>query len=147
MGITNFCRFNSDSGESSDAVVTLGHLPKDLPDWWFGYPRKKKIAILPENPLIFFPKDSYLNQHGMLISPALRKDSFFDGQFVPTHAGVPWFYGIVYRTDCGLAHSIDAGKAPVDLSYHASRLPMKKHKLISMITEVDRFCETACWER
>jgi hypothetical protein len=128
------CRthFINKPDELCDYIVSFGTLPQELPDWWKEYPKKKKIAILPENPLIYFPNESYIRQHGVLISPFLPRqiESIL---WIPSHGGVPWFYGVNYRIDTGLTHN-PTSDSPRQLEYHAARLIPQKKKRLSFVT-------------
>jgi hypothetical protein len=131
-GQTHSAYFTNQPDQFCDYLVSFGALPKDLPGWWKDYPRNKKVAILAENPVIFFPSDSYILEHGILICPFLirRIESI---RWIPSHGGVPWFYGVEYRVDAGLTHA-PTKKSPMQLEDHASRSIPEKKKKLSFIT-------------
>jgi hypothetical protein len=132
-GIVKGARYdNNASPDLSDFIVTFGTLPHEIPDWWDDFPRARKIAILPENPLIFFPGSEYLESHGLIIAPAYRGRPT-STRWIPTHAAVCWFYGQNFSIDRGLTHHIASDSSPPDLSTLAAMERSRKDKLLSII--------------
>jgi hypothetical protein len=119
--------------ESSDYVVTFGNLPDPLPSWWSAIPRARRIAVLPENPKIYWPKKNYFDQHEFVITPAAWNQDELSNKWIFTHAGNQWFYGVKYRTDTGLSHVPIIENPPPDLSWHIERHAPKKTKLLSVV--------------
>jgi hypothetical protein len=131
LGRVHNYTFDESPDENSDWVVTFGSLPITNSKWWPSIPRSRKIAILLENPRLFYPNDAYLSQHSIFITPG----SFGNPPLscIYTHPGVPWFYGITFSTESGLSHQRDPIIPTVDLSFHFERQKPEKTKLLSLI--------------
>jgi hypothetical protein len=130
VGTLNFDK-SPDAG--SDYIATFGSLPDPLPSWWGEIPRSRKIAVLPENPRIYWPSAEYFEQHEFVITPAAWNQGQLSNKWIFTHAGNQWFYGVKYRTDTGLSHVPIMGEPPPDLSWHVERAVPKKEKLLSVV--------------
>lgn len=124
--------FTNDPDEQCDYIVTFGVLPDDVPTWWRHYPLSRRVAVLHENPLIFFPSDAYLEEHGVLLSPFLPR-RINGPNWIPTQTGVPWFYGAKYKTNKGLSHEREIVEATRLDELVSKELP-QKNKHVSFIT-------------
>jgi hypothetical protein len=132
LGKTSFATFTNYPDESCDYIVTFGVIPRGLPDWWTSYPKNRKVAVLHENPLIYLPPADYFDMHDHLISPA-APTGFNHLHWIPSHSGVPWFYGVEYKTDKGTSH-VKADIPPMRLEFLVARRPPTKTKCLSFIT-------------
>lgn len=142
LGKVRHYLFDENPGVHSDFVVTFGHIPWSVRPWWDSIPTHRKIAVLPENPLIFFPDRTYLEQHGLVISPAVPLGSDrVTTRWVFSHGGVPWFYGHEYSTRHGTSHVNLSKRDTPCLEYHVERPPPVKSKLLSMVTSTKRGLE------
>jgi len=132
LGRVRYFSFDESPDEHSDFVVTFGVIPESAQSWWRLIPKSRKISVLMENPRIYFPKDEYLENHGLIISPVAKPGIVTDWYL--SHAGVPWFYGRDFHTDSGLSHVPIANRKAPDLGFHAERQPVRKHSPLSIIT-------------
>ena len=133
LGRTSKSTFSGTPTPDSDFIVSFGSLPADTPDWYQSYPIHRKVAILPENPIIYFPDNKYLEHIGHLIAPAVPMSWNQREKFIPSHGAVPWFYGVPFQTNVGLTHVRNELK-PKELNFHAERPYPRKEKLLSMVT-------------
>lgn len=127
-GIINGYRWSVFPDTHSDFLVCND--VQSLPGELLGLSREKRVFIMHENPSIWRPQPDFLDSYGIVISPFVF-DTPRHIRFIQAHAGVPWFYGIPFRTDCGLLHKPQ--KSRIDLDAISSRKPFTKRKAISMI--------------
>jgi hypothetical protein len=132
LGRVKHFTFDESPNAHSDYVVTFGVRPTKSENWWDRVPRSRKIAVLMENPKIFWPSDGYLSEHAVCVTPASLTRA--NTKFFYSHGAVPWFYGQHFRTDKGLSHERASDDGTPDLSFHLERTPVKKTKLLSLIT-------------
>ncbi|TWT95625.1 hypothetical protein [Neorhodopirellula pilleata] len=65
-------------------------------------PRRRRVLVVGEPSSMVVWSPEYLNQFGILLSP--YNIAGFDGQWVESHPGLPWFYGWNRQTDRVLTH-------------------------------------------
>lgn len=117
-------------GDDYDFIICGG--VDEIPDSMKHYPRSKKVFVMHENPSIWKPSIEELSGFGVIISPWKNiKESLLDQHFIEAHSGVPWFYGIEFKTDQGLLHS--PLKSAKELDYLENHKPWQKTKRISFI--------------
>jgi len=108
----------------------LCHDPARLPDCLRCIVKERRVFIMAENPAVWKPDKSFLEQFGVVISPFFLEVPDGVVQLVGQPA-VAWFYGIPFRTDCGLLHVPQ--KTSLELCQLRGAFPRKKTKLLSVI--------------
>ena len=66
-------------------------------------PRERRIVFVLENPSIWKHGSDLYDYVGIVVSP-FNLDFPPHIRWIEYHPAVPWFYGIPFRTDTGLAH-------------------------------------------
>jgi hypothetical protein len=94
-------------------------------------PKHQRILLLMENPAIWVPPLDYLDFFGVVLSP-LQIPVPKGVRLVISQPAVSWFYGLSFRTDCGLSHEpvLDGYMKLDDLA--VMPIPEKK-KLLSCV--------------
>ncbi len=103
---------------------------EELPQRLREQPKYKKVFLMHENPLVWRPSKELLNEYGVIISP-FDMELNSGQRLIRAHSAVPWFYGIPFRTDCGLIHQ--PGKTNVELDTLQQQDPFNKTKCASFI--------------
>mgnify|MGYP001018695616 CR=1 FL=1 len=125
-----------------DFLVSFG--TDELSDSMRGYPKKKRVFVMHENPLVWKPNKEELDQFGIIISPwASIRDSLTDQLLIQAHSGVPWFYGIDFRTDKGLLHQ--PLRTSKELDYLCGSRQLGKTKTASFIVSGKGWLEGHKW--
>jgi hypothetical protein len=131
-GLAGSTQFRSSFDEDCNWIILFGG--NSVPEVVDRFPKSHRLCVLMENPAIWRPSDEYLSQMGIIICP-------FDipistgTTFIKSHAAVPWFYGMKFRTDVGLSHEpiLDGYMELQDLAVMSK--PVKTKKLSCIVSQ------------
>jgi len=101
-----------------------------LPETLRYFPKNKYIFVVHENPAVWKPEPSFLSRYGTVVSP-FKLDCLPGTLLIQSPSGVPWFYGIPFKTDQGLLHCPQSTTLELDALLNRKIFPKKK--LLSMV--------------
>ena len=103
-------------------------------------PKDRRFVLQMENPLFYRLSDVHVDLFKFVISAVVIP--LPEGtELIQTHPSPPWFYDIDFDTTIGLSHSIINYDRNKNLEFYCEEIPMKKDKLLSMITSTKGMSE------
>ncbi len=131
-GLAGSTQFRSSYDEDCTWIILFGG--NSVPEVVDRFPKSHRLCVLMENPAIWRPSDEYLSKMGVIICPFDIPISI-GTTFIKSHAAVPWFYGMKFRTDVGLSHEpiLDGYMELQDLAVMSK--PVKTKKLSCIVSQ------------
>lgn len=140
-GIVGELTFSEIPSPSDEWIILFGG--SNIPRSHTYIDRSKRILVLMEHPAIWQPPDSLLEAVGIIICPFAIKHPP-NVNLIISHAAVPWFYGLQFRTDQGLSHVPILDKY-LELQDLDALHPPQKPKLISCVVSAKRLSPGHAW--